>query len=68
MILKLGQRVSELERRFYKCRDVCINNKDELLAELKKQFVDIPLRKIDSYGLEYFNSLSPGDQTKLRNY
>lgn len=51
----------ELERRFYKCRDVCINNREELLSELKKQFGDHSLKKIDFEGLEYFNSLSPGD-------
>ena len=39
VILKLGMRLCELERRLNKCKDVCINNRDELNAEIRKQFL-----------------------------
>jgi hypothetical protein len=40
-ILKLGQRVSQLEKKFLKCRDICINNKEHLHTELKKLAPDV---------------------------
>lgn len=36
VILKLGMRICELERRLNKCKDVCVNNRDELNGEIRK--------------------------------
>lgn len=36
IIMKLSIRACEIERRLRKCKDVCINNRDELYQELRK--------------------------------
>ena len=38
-IQKLSSRVYELEKKFMKFKDVCINNRDELHRELRKNFL-----------------------------
>ena len=71
MLLRLGQRVAFLEKRLAKCRDVCINHRDELAKELKKQFVDVihyPIGCLGYEDIEFFCSLSPEDQTKARKH
>ena len=47
---------------------MCINNRDELITELKKQFLSHAYSSVAEFeDLEYFNSLSPGDQSRVRN-
>ena len=36
VILRLGQRIALLEKRLQKCKDVCINNREEIVKELKR--------------------------------
>jgi len=66
VILKLGVRICELEKRLNKCKDVCINNRDELNSEIRKQFLTQQFLFSNLDDIEYFNSLSPGDKSKLR--
>lgn len=39
MILKHGLRACELDHRLQKCKDICINNREELFKELRSHFL-----------------------------
>lgn len=66
-ILKLGMRICELERRLNKCKDVCVNNRDELNSEIRKQFLNQPFLNSTLDDIEYFTSLTPGDKIRKVN-
>ena len=72
VIIRLGQRIALLEKRLQKCKDVCINNREEIVRELKRQFLHQSYSlsggggATDFEDLEFFTTLSQGDQSRIR--